>query len=459
MNHDPIHAFASGNRYLTGNFAPVEAETTAFELKVTGHIPEALNGRFLRVGPNPVTAPDAMHYHWFGGTGMAHGLRLRDGKAEWFRSRFVKDAAASAALGLAPLPGPAPEHRAGAVNTNFTRVGGRLYVLVEAGNLPVELDDELESVARADFGGTLEAGFTGHPKFDPVTGELHALTYEPGEPVRYVSVGRDGRASTRARIELPHLPLIHDVAFTASSIVILDLPVTFQPQHALAPFPWLWDDRRDARIGLLPRDGDVSRLQWFAAPRCFAFHFVNAYDEGDRTIVDLIRHSRMFVHDRHGPGDGAGVLVRWTLERASGRLSETVLDERGSEFPRINGRFEGRAYRYAYTARWGEQCTFGPASKHDMRRGTSEAHDYGPGRVTLEPVFVRRPEAVEEDDGWIMSYVYDASRNLSDVVILDAQDFGGDPVATIQLPVRVPFGFHGGWAADTPLPGETADAA
>ncbi|GGP28128.1 carotenoid oxygenase family protein [Silvimonas amylolytica] len=450
MNDDLLHAQPSGSPYLTGNFAPIEAETTAFNLKVTGRIPEALHGRFLRIGPNPVMAPDVTNYHWFGATGMAHGLRLRDGKAEWFRSRFIKDASASAVLGLAPIPGP--QYRDGAVNTSFTRIGGRLYAVSEAGSLPVELDDELESVRRSDFDGTLEAGFTGHPKFDPVTGEQHALTYEPGEPVRYVSVGRDGRAQTRASIDLPHTPLIHDLAFTASFIVVPDLPVTFQPQRALAAFPWLWDENRDARIGLLPRDGDVSRLQWFAAPRCFVFHFVNAWDEGDRTIIDLIRHQRLFVHDRHGPGEGAGVLARWTLERQSGRLSETILDERGNEFPRMNGRFEGQAYRYAYTAHWGEQLSFGPARKHDMLRGVSETHDYGSGRVTLEPVFVQRPGATREDDGWIMSYVYDGNRNLSDVVILDALDFTGAPLAIIHLPVRVPFGFHGAWVADSPSP-------
>ena len=86
-----------------------------------------------------------------------------------------------------------------------------------------------------------------------------------------------------------------------------------------------------------------------------------------------------------------------------------------------------------------------------MQRGTSEEHDFGDGRMTLEPVFVRRRGSVAEDDGWVMSYVYDAKRNLNDVVILDAQDFAGDPVATIHLPVRVPFGFHGGWAADAEL--------
>jgi carotenoid cleavage dioxygenase len=64
--------------------------------------------------------------------------------------------------------------------------------------------------------------------------------------------------------------------------------------------------------------------------------------------------------------------------------------------------------------------------------------------MTAEPVFVRKSGATAEDQGWILSYVYDPQSDLSEVVILDAQDFAGEPVATIRLPVRVPFGFHGG---------------
>ena len=86
--------------------------------------------------------------------------------------------------------------------------------------------------------------------------------------------------------------------------------------------------------------------------------------------------------------------------------------------------------------------------KHDLQRKTTEVHEYGPGQMTSEPVFVRKSGATTEDEGWILSYVYDPKRDLSDVVILDAQDFSGEPIATIRLPVRVPFGFHGGWAPD-----------
>jgi carotenoid cleavage dioxygenase len=452
----PTPSTEATNPFLSGNFAPVEAENTSLDLEVHGKIPEELDGRFLRIGPNPVGPIDPLRFHWFTSTGMAHGLRLRGGRAEWYRSRFVLDAKAAEALGRAALPGPGAGRRDGVVNTNFTTAAGKLYALVEAGDLPVELDDELECVARSDFGGTLEAGFTAHPKFEPATGLQHAIVYQPGWPVRYLTLDPAGRATTVARIDLPHTPMIHDVAFTASSIVVLDLPVTFQPKDARTGPPWgqhtglpfLWDERKDARVGLLPRDGDVRRLRWFEAPRCFVFHFLNAYDDGGRTMVDVVRHPRMFATDRSGPSEGPPMLVRWTLDRSSGRLVETILDERGPEFPRINGAFAGRPYRFGYTAHASPASQTGPAIKHDLVRGASEVHDYGPGRVTLEPVFVPRPDARGEDDGWVLSYVYDAGRDRSDVVILAARDFGGDPVATVRLPVRVPYGFHGGWVPD-----------
>lgn len=448
---ETLSAHSTGAPYVAGNFAPLMNEVTTFDLEVVGHIPETLNGRFLRMGPNPVDEPDTAwlkSYHWFVGGGMAHGLRLREGKADWFRSRFVLDAHTAEVRSRAPIPGPGKGERDTPVNTNLIYIGGKLCAIAEAGGLPVELDYELESVRRTDLEGTLEAGFTGHAKRDPVTGELHALTYEPFQPVRYVSVARDGGATTKARIDLPHIPMIHDMAFTRSFIIVPDFPVTFQPERSHTRFPWLWDDRRPSRIGLLPREGDVAGLRWFEVPRCFAFHFANAYDVGDLTIIDLPKHPSMFRTDQNGPNEGAPILVRWTLNRATGGFTEAVLDDRGNDFPRINGRYGGEDYRYIYTAHWGEGVTFGPAMKHDLHRGSTEVHDYGGRCMTSEPVFVRKPGATAEDEGWILSSVYDTERHRSDIVILDAQDFSGEPIATVRLPVRIPFTFHGGWAPD-----------
>jgi carotenoid cleavage dioxygenase len=296
------------------------SETTAFDLKVRGRIPDELEGRLLRIGPSPIGPVDRALYHWFTGTGLVHGLRLRGGRAEWYRSRFTMSVDAAAALGKPLIPGPGDGQTP--VNTNVTLIGGRVLAIVEAGQLPIELDYNLESVARSDFGGTLEGGFTAHPKRDPVTGECVAMTYVPGRPtLRYVAVDAAGRAETRADISAPHMPMVHDVGFTRNFVIVLDLPVTLQPQRVPGhTFPYFWNDQQPPRIGLLPRNGDLGGMIWFEAPACYVFHIVNAYEAADgEVVVDVVRHPRIHETDRHGPNEGTPVLMRWTLDRVRRR--------------------------------------------------------------------------------------------------------------------------------------------
>lgn len=447
----PSHG-ADDNAYLSGNFAPMASEITAVNLKTRGRIPAELEGRLLRIGPSPIGPVNRTFYHWFTGTGLVHGLRLRGGRAEWYRSRFTMSADAAAALSKPPIPGPGNGQTA--VNTHVTAIGDRVYAIVEAGQVPIELDYNLESVARSDFGGTLEGGFTAHPKRDPLTGELVALAYQTGRPtLRYLVVDAAGRAATQANIPAPHQPMVHDVGFTRNFIIVMDLPVTLQPQRLPEhTFPYFWNDQQTPRIGLLPRSGDLDGLVWIEAPACYVFHIVNAYEtEAGEVVADVVRHPRIHEFDRHGPNEGRPVLMRWTLDRARGRLTEGVLDEHGGEFPRIDDRRGGQDYRYGYTAHWwGDKVSCGPLYKHDVHTGRTEVHNFGPSYASMEPVFVPRSGATTEDDGYVLAYVYDAERNTSDVVILSAQDFAGPPLAVVELPVRVPFGFHGSWVPDQP---------
>ncbi len=444
----PVRAQEQTNPYLRGNFAPVEVETTAFDLPVKGKLPQELSGRYLRIGPNPYGPVDGERYHWFMGTGMAHGLRLRDGKAEWYRNRFIIGETVAGQLGRANIPGPKNGFGDNA-NTNIVDMGGKTYAIVEAGSLPVELSYELESVRRSNLGGTLPHGFSAHPKFDPITGGHHVVTYQPGlQAISYLFVDRDGRSTTVADIPAPHCPMIHDIAFTQRYAIILDLPVDFEMSLIGKGFPFAWNDKRAGRIGLVPRNGDLSAMRWIEAPECYVFHVMNAYDDGADVVIDVARHPKMFASEMRGPSEGRPVLVRWRID-TEGRLTQTVMDDRGVEFPRFNDARAGQSYRYGYTASAGDALQeFGPSFKHDLQTGVNQTHDYGPGRQGLEPVFVAREGATAEDDGWVMTYVYDAGRNTADVVIVDAQDFEGEPVAVVELPVRVPFGFHGNWIAD-----------
>ena len=147
----------ASNPYLQGNFAPVTVETTAFDLPVKGRIPEALAGRYLRIGPNPIAPVDPNAYHWFTGSGMAHGLRLRGSKAEWYRNRAVVSDSIAPLLGRPGLPGPRNGFGDNTANTNVIDMGGRTYAIVEAGGLPVELTYALESVGALRPFGHAEA--------------------------------------------------------------------------------------------------------------------------------------------------------------------------------------------------------------------------------------------------------------------------------------------------------------
>ena len=75
--------------FLTGSHAPMTEELTLAELPVTGTIPAALDGRYLRIGPNPI-APDPASHHWFIGDGMVHGVRIEGGRALWYKNRWIR---------------------------------------------------------------------------------------------------------------------------------------------------------------------------------------------------------------------------------------------------------------------------------------------------------------------------------------------------------------------------------
>lgn len=441
------------NRYLEGAFAPLDAEHTARDLKVTGTLPPELDGRYLRNGPNPLVAPDPDTYHWFLGDGMVHGLRLEDGRAAWYRNRWVRSTAVSETLGEPQAPGE--RYMGDNPNTNVIGHAGRTFALVEAGARPVELTEDLETVCHSDLDGTLPHGFTAHPKRDPDTGELHAVNYCWARPelLEYVVVGTDGRVRRRVDIPVPGNPMVHDCSITETQVVLYDLPVTFDVDAAMggAGFPYTWNPGYGARIGLLPREGEADDVTWFEVEPCYVFHPLNAYDHGDTVVIDVVRHPRMFDRDRHGPNEGPPMLWRWTVDRTTGRVTETQLDDIPLEFPRVDDRLIGRRHRYGWATGLGEGSghdvgfDFGRLVRYDTARGTSETVSFGPGREAGEVVFVPRSADAAEDDGWYLTLVYDRADDRSELVVLDASAPAEEPVARVHLPTRVPVGFHGNW--------------
>ncbi len=458
-------SMAARSRFLEGSFAPVSREVTAFNLPVTGAVPAELNGRYLRNGPNPLGLDDP-NYHWFLGAGMVHGVRLRDGNAEWYRNRWVRSQAVARALGETWASGPVHAGMDFAANTHIISHAGRTLATVEAGPLPYELSAELETLGPCDFGGTLPGGFAAHTKADPGTGELHAIAYFwAWDHVQHVVVDPAGKVSRITDIQVDGGPMMHDFALTGGYVVFFDLPVTFSLDAVKAgrELPYTWDPAHQARVGLLPREGSTADVRWLEISPCWVFHTLNAYDDDEgRVVVDLCQYPQPFDVATLWDGHGPATLDRWTIDPAAGTVQQQTLNDRAQEFPRVADRVVSRPHRYGYSAVIGEvgqaitpltgdfadEALANALLKHDLARGTAEAHDFGRNATAGEAVFVPAAAGADEDDGYVLAYVHNPDRGASDLVILAAQDFTAEPVARVHLPARIPLGFHGSWIAD-----------
>jgi carotenoid cleavage dioxygenase-like enzyme len=457
------HPMLDPSRFVRGPFAPVTEEVTAVDLPVSGRLPAELNGRYLRNGPNPLGLDEPVQ-HWFLGPGMVHGVRLRDGRAEWYRNRWVRSRQVAGALGEPWPGGPVHEGMDFAANTHVIAHAGRTLATVEAGALPYELTDDLDTVGPCDFGGTLPGGYAAHTKFDRRTGELHAVAYFwAWDHVQHVVVGPGGEVTGTTDVPVPDGPMMHDFALTERHVVLLDLPVTFSMDAAAAGsrLPYVWNPDHPPRVGLLPRAGTTREVRWFEVDPCWVFHVLNAYDDGDRVVVDLCPYAGAYDLAALS-GEGAPTLERWTIDPASGTVRQDRLDDRGQEFPRVDERVVSRPHRYGYSAVTGEvgRATVGMDGtftddafadallKHDLATGRVEAHRFPRDATVGEAVFAPSAPEAAEDDGYVLALAHDPDRGAADLVVLAAQDFTAPPVARVHLPARVPLGFHGSWVAD-----------
>ena len=444
---------AEDNPFLHGIHTPLTEEFTLDNPTVTGTIPAELDGRYVRIGPNPFGETGKGH-HWFLGDGMVHGVRLKDGKAEWYRNRFIRSAELEGKGGPPAVGGP----RRGfgdTVNTNVLDIGGTIMALVEANSFPVELDGNLDSVAYSDFGGGLTGSFTAHPHQCPDTGEYHAICYEgpSQDTIRHVAMDRHGKVLRETEIAVKHGPSIHDCALTENFVVILDLPVTFSMQALMSghKFPYRWNRDHKARVGLLPRGATGDEVVWHEVDPCYVFHVGNSFeDETGQVIIDVCPYETIFDGEMPGPYGKALGLERWTVDGQGGKVTRRTMDAAGQEFPRPDERYFTKPHRYLWSMGMPEDGDLDfvapmPLYRHDLATGERVQHVFGEGRIPGEFVFVPRSAGAPEGDGWVMGYVIDRNHGTSALEILDAMSLS--PVAAVHIPHLIPPGFHGNWIA------------
>ena len=440
--------------HLRGNGRPITEERTLERLKVTGTIPAELDGRFVRNGANPFTGTSS---HPFFGDGMLHGIRIRDGRAEWYRNRYVQTPfIANPATDILD-PSVLMDMKSSKANTHVIGHAGKILAL-EEGHFPYVIDGELGTLGATDFNGVLNGSFTAHPKICPVTGELLAFGYSAMPPyLRYLRVSADGKLVQVENITVGGPTMMHDFNITQNHVVFMDLPAVFNMELAMSgEMPIRWDDNYPARLGVMPRNGTDDQVTWYDINPCYVFHPMNAYEDGDAIVLDVARFSHMW---RESSMDfPPPELWRFTIDTTNGKVSEEQVDDHPAEFPRVADSVIGLKHRYGYMMSMSEpglpedpMSASGAILKYDRETGARSAIELGRGRVGGEAVFAPSADPKSEDDGYLMTFVYDAHSDSSRFVIMDAATMDNEPVASVELP-RIPNGFHGSW-----IPASVAD--
>ncbi|MGH2829541.1 MAG: carotenoid oxygenase family protein [Actinomycetota bacterium] len=466
---DPAH---EDNPYLAGIYAPVHQEVVAEDLEVVGEIPHDLNGVYIRNGPNPAFAPRG-RYHWFDGDGMLHAVRFQNGSASyrnrWIRTRaYGREQEAGGVLWsgiMEPLTAnPKDLPMKDSANTDIVYFRNRVLALWYLCGEPYEIHPlTLDTDGAGDWGGTRLCTVSAHAKVDELTGELFFFDYGPRPPyMRYGVVGPAGSITHFQEIALPGPRLPHDMAITQNYAILMDLPLVNDPQamregrHKI-----VFDRGTPARFGVIGRHGRGDQIRWFEASPCYVYHSVNAWEEGDEVVLDVCRVTRPAP-----PGEALGPLARmlaylrldaqlyrYRFDMRTGATREEYLDDEDVEFPTMNLGLLGKPSRYAYTMRISPNPTFmfDGIVKYDMGKQSSERYPFGEARWGSEAPFAPRPNAVAEDDGYLVSFVHDENTGRSEVVILDAANIAAGPVGRVLLPVRVPLGFHALWVREDQL--------
>lgn len=465
----------SNHPYLNGAWTPLHEEVDALDLDVIeGAIPTDIDGVYIRNTENQIHQPLG-RFHPFDGDGMIHAISFSGGKAD-YRNRYVRTRCFAAEqeagsslwggladpVGVSRRPGfGAHGHLKDSSSTDVVVHAGKVVsTFYQCGEAYLLDPETLEQHGVAGW-APLD-GVSAHTKVDEATGELLFFNYSKHAPyMHYGVVDRTGKTTHYTPIPLPGPRLPHDMAFTRNYAILNDLPVFWDPRllerniHAVRLHEGL-----PSRFGIIPRHGTAEQMRWFDAAPCYILHFLNAYEDGDEVVMD----GYFQENPTPGPMEGAPPgyehlmsfldeysfrpkLHRWRFNMVTGATVEQRLDDRVLEFGMFNQRYAGAPYRYAYsTVAKPGWFLFTGFVKHDLQTGESWRLDLPDGRYASEAPFAPRIGAVDEDDGYLVSFITDENTGTSECILVDAKRIQDGPVVRIALPHKLCSGTHSTWA-------------
>jgi len=474
-----------------GFFAPSRIEADVYDLEVEGRIPAELSGAFYRAAADTQYPPRFPNDVYINGDGMIHMVRFDDGHAD-LKTRYVRtkrfelERKARRAL-FGAYRNPYTDDPSvygiddGNANTSIIWHAGKLLALKEAA-LPYELDPvTLETRGVYDFSGQITGRtFTAHPKHDPRTGELIAFAYNAsGRPDRWIHIYRisaGGKVTRSESFEVPYSSMVHDWLVTRDHFVFTISPMISDAERIKTDAQYfMWDPTEQTYVAIIPRDQGVSGIRWYLSDLLLETHSLNAWTSGDTLVADHFTAGTgwlsQFPVTTVGPmKELPPLLHRWTFDLTGGAAhwrdaadtyrSERLIDLPG-DMPRVDPRVLMEKNRHSWIGAMNPElpmCEVGPMGPpfnsiihRDDSTGARTVWFPGEHAAPEEPVFVPKSADADEGDGYLLVLVGRRDQNRHDLVILDALDLGAGPVATVKIPFRLRYGFHGTWVPSSEL--------
>lgn len=463
---------------------------------IEGEIPSGLTGTLFRNGPGLLDVNGQRLHHPFDGDGMISAIAFTNGRAH-FRNRYIRTEGylAEQAAGRILYRGTFGTQKPGGwlvnifdlrlkniANTNVIYWGGKLLALWEAAE-PYRLDPStLETLGLEYLDGVLQPGMAlaAHPRIDPACDQdggapcLVNYSIKPGLSSKITLLEFDPAGQLRRKYDqiTPGFAFIHDFVITPNYSIFFQNPVTFNPLPYITGFRGAaeciqFQPDQPTKVVMIPRQATVQAMT-LEVPAGFVFHHVNAFESGDRVIVDSICYDSLPAVEPEADyrqtnfeALSPGQLWRFRINVTTGTVERELLESRCCEFPTIHPARVGRDYRYLFIGAAHNPVGNAPLQailKIDLATGDRQLWSAAPRGYMGEPVFVPRslPSSNQlsgaEDDGWLLTIVFDAAHDRSDVVILDARDLNRGPIARLHLKHHIPYGLHGNFTPQLFMP-------